>query len=98
MPHLSQLDVEGYVRFAERMGGDKSVHLQWMLAGMGEFVPYGRWITGGVLKAIADLPAGLPHLKRCLTFAALQCPSSRVAPGGLVSWVAGLASELAKLL
>ena len=91
MPHILPPDAEGYVRYADRMGGAGSIHLTWVCDCVSEFVPYGRVIGGAVLKAIAELPAGLPNLKRCLTFAALQCPSSKVQRGGVVNWVSGLA-------
>ena len=98
MPHLAQDDVGGYVHFAERMGTEASSHLEWVCNGIREFVPYGRVAQGAVLKAIGDLPADLPNLKRCLTFAALHCPSSKVSKTGYVSWISGLVLALAKLL
>ena len=98
MPHLGRDDVGGYVHFAERMGSEASSHLQWICSGISEFVPCGRVAQGAVLKAIGDLPADLPNLKRCLTFAALNCPSSKVSKTKYVSWISGLVLALAKLL
>ena len=98
MPHLALEDVGGYVHFAERMGSEASSHLEWVCSGVREFVPYGRVAQGAVLKAIGDLPADLPNLKRCLTFAALQCPSCKVSKTNHVSWISGLVLALAKLL
>jgi len=98
MPHLPHDDVGGYVHFAERMGSEASSHLQWICSGISEFVPCGRVAQGAVLKAIGDLPADLPNLKRCLTFAALNCPSSKVSKTKYVSWISGLVLALAKLL
>ena len=98
MPHLGRDDVGGYVHFAERMGSEASSHLEWVCSGVREFVPYGRVAQGAVLKAIGDLPADMPNLKRCLTFAALQCPSCKVSKTNHVSWISGLVLALAKLL
>ena len=98
MPHLGRDDVGGYVHFAERMGSEASSHLQWICSGISEFVPCGRVAQGAVLKAIGDLPADMPNLKRCLTFAALQCPSCKVSKTNHVSWISGLVLALAKLL
>ena len=98
MPHLAPEDVGGYVHFAERMGSEASSHLEWVCSGVREFVPYGRVAQGAVLKAIGDLPADMPNLKRCLTFAALQCPSCKVSKTNHVSWISGLVLALAKLL
>ena len=46
MPHLAPLDVEGYVRFAERMGAESSPHLKWVCDSVTEFVPHGRVVQG----------------------------------------------------
>ena len=97
MPHLAPADVEGYVRFAERMGADSSPHLKWVCDSVAEFVPHGRVMQGAVLKAIAELPANLVNVKRCLCLSCLQCPSSKVT-SGVVGWVSGLAVAPAKLL
>ena len=98
MPHLGRDDVGGYVHFAERMGSEASSHLEWVCGCVREFVPYGRVAQGAVLKAIAQLDADKPNLKRCLTFAALQCPSRKVLKTHHVGWISGLVLALAKLL
>ena len=98
MPHLAAEDVAGYVHFADRMGAEASSHLEWVCSGVSEFVPHGRVAQGSVLKAIADLQADVPNLKRCLTFAAMHCPSSKVSKTNHVTWITGLVLALAKLL
>ena len=89
MPHFQRIDVEGYLAFALRMGGSGSVHLNWWGEVTNLDVPHGRIVKGPTLRAIAELSIDKPFLKRCLVWAAQQCPQQFVDSGNYCSWISG---------